>query len=126
MIQWLDAVFQLLRQFPKAFEFNAGLLSEIADALYSCEYGTFLANTEQEYAKFKDRTKLLWNELLSSKTYLNPRFDPLSADVLIPKYDVGDLSVFLQYFKRWDNSAQMLKFDENAVLDEICNQESRK
>jgi hypothetical protein len=73
-----------------------------------------------------DRTKSLWNELLSSKTYLNPRFDPLSVDVLIPKYDIGDLSVFLQYFKRWDNSAQMLKFDENAVLDEICNQESRK
>jgi hypothetical protein len=34
MIQWLDTVFQIMRQFPRAFEFNSEMLCDIADALF--------------------------------------------------------------------------------------------
>lgn len=47
-IQFLDCVYQLLQQFPSAFEFNEMLLIELADALYSCRFGTFLCNSESE------------------------------------------------------------------------------
>jgi hypothetical protein len=124
MIQWLDAVFQVLRQFPIAFQFNGLMLSDIAEALYSCEYGTFLADTEQEYAKLKNRTKSLWNTLLSNEKYLNPNFDPSITEFLIPKSNLGDLTIFLHYFKRWDNAAVIFNFDEDVILDEIRKKEA--
>jgi hypothetical protein len=51
MIQWLDTVFRIMGQFLRAFEFNSEMLCDIADALYSCEFGTFLSNTEQDFVK---------------------------------------------------------------------------
>jgi hypothetical protein len=47
-LQWLDVVSQLLFQFPHHFEFNENLLIFIADQLHSCQFGTFLANSEKE------------------------------------------------------------------------------
>lgn len=35
-------------QFPSAFEFNELFLITILDHLYSCLFGTFLYNSEQE------------------------------------------------------------------------------
>jgi hypothetical protein len=119
MIQWLDTVFQIIRQFPRAFEFNSEMLCDIADALYSCEFGTFLSNTEQDFVKVSGRTKSLWNCLLSSEKYLNLNFDPMMTGVLQPKSSIRDLTLFLKYFKRWDAVTSRLKFDENAVLDAI-------
>ena len=40
--QYLDAVWQLLRQFPREFEFNEKLLLTLADHQYTCRYGTFM------------------------------------------------------------------------------------
>lgn len=38
----------LLLQFPAAFEFNELFLITVLDHLYSCLFGTFLYNSEQE------------------------------------------------------------------------------
>lgn len=43
--------FPFLFQFPIAFEFNEHFLITIMDHLYSCLFGTFLYNTEQQRAK---------------------------------------------------------------------------
>jgi hypothetical protein len=43
----------MLNQFPTAFEFNELYLKNIADACYSCLYGNFLANCEQERNELK-------------------------------------------------------------------------
>lgn len=42
------AVFIMCSQFPSAFEFNELFLVTILDHLYSCLFGTFLYNSEQE------------------------------------------------------------------------------
>ncbi|TFK30191.1 protein phosphatase [Coprinopsis marcescibilis] len=46
--QFLEAVRQLQRQFPERFEFNERFLRQLYYHLYSCQYGTFLYNTEKE------------------------------------------------------------------------------
>jgi hypothetical protein len=119
MIQWLDSIFQIQRQFPQAFEFNAEMLCDIADALFSCEFGTFLSNTEREFLKISKRTSSLWNTLLANNKYLNPKFDPSITGVLLPKSSIRDLTLFLHYFKRWDPVASTLEFDENEILRTI-------
>lgn len=47
-LQWLDVVHQIQKQYVDQFEFNESLLIFVADALYSCLYGTFLGNSEKE------------------------------------------------------------------------------
>ena len=42
MSQFLDATWQVLTQFPEAFQFNADYLLAIHDHVYSCQFGTFV------------------------------------------------------------------------------------
>ena len=44
-LQFLDVVFQVLSQFPSAFEFSEKMLLFIADSLYSGRFGNFLYNS---------------------------------------------------------------------------------
>eukprot|EP00466_Bigelowiella_natans_P011276 jgi/Bigna1/37148/e_gw1.18.106.1 len=64
-VQFLEAVWQVLRQHPTAFEFNERFLSTIAFHTYSCRFGTFLFNTDRERDRFKVRkeTTSLWSYL---------------------------------------------------------------
>ncbi len=47
-LQWIETVWQLLVQFPEAFEFTESLLMEVVDAAYSCEWTTFIGNSYLE------------------------------------------------------------------------------
>jgi hypothetical protein len=67
--QFLDATYQLLRQFPKRFEFNERFLRRLLYHLYSCQYGTFLYNNEKSRldAKVQERTTSVWAYFLSRR-----------------------------------------------------------
>jgi hypothetical protein len=58
-VQFLDCVWQVILQFPTAFEFNEELLIFIADSLYNCQYGTFLGDCELERMEFRN-VRLYW------------------------------------------------------------------
>ncbi|KAI1694230.1 myotubularin-like phosphatase domain-containing protein [Ditylenchus destructor] len=47
-VQFIDCVWQLVKQHPNAFQFNVKLLTTILDELYACRFGTFLYNSEKE------------------------------------------------------------------------------
>lgn len=49
-LQFIDCVWQIMQQYPCAFEFNEEFLITVLDEMYSCLYGTFLYNSEQERA----------------------------------------------------------------------------
>lgn len=76
-IQWLDCIWQLLYQFPTAFEFNEGLLQLLAESLYSCQYGTFLYNCERQRVNtdLKARTESIWPKAFKQE-YRNPIYNP--------------------------------------------------
>lgn len=81
--QFLDATYQLLYQHPTRFEFNERFLRRLLYHLYSCQYGTFLYNSEKERqeAKAKERTRSVWDYFLARRDqFLNPNYDPLIND----------------------------------------------
>uniref|UniRef100_A0A183HLL3 Phosphatidylinositol-3-phosphatase n=1 Tax=Onchocerca flexuosa TaxID=387005 RepID=A0A183HLL3_9BILA len=47
-VQFIDCVWQIMNQFPYAFEFNSSFLITVLDELYSCRFGTFLYNSEKQ------------------------------------------------------------------------------
>lgn len=99
--QFLETIRQLQRQFPTRFEYNERFLRQLYYHLYSCQYGTFLFNTERE-RKVGDgvdpppteRTVSVWDFFNSPGELAlntNPLYDPSLDDrksrdmgVLIP------------------------------------------
>jgi hypothetical protein len=64
-IQWIDAVYNVMLQFPTAFEFNELFLVDIADALLSCRFGNFLGNCEFDKREMQvpTKTQSMWAHL---------------------------------------------------------------
>jgi len=54
-LQWIDAVWQIMRQFPTAFQYNESTLITVLDEAYSCRFGTFLDNNERERCHVRKR-----------------------------------------------------------------------
>lgn len=46
--QFLECVWQLMEQFPCAFEYNERFLISIHGHINSCHYGNFICNSEKE------------------------------------------------------------------------------
>jgi hypothetical protein len=76
--QFLDTVYQVLYQHPTRFEFNERFLRRLLYHLYSCQYGTFLYNSEKQRldAHVKDRTRSVWDYFLSRREeFTNKNYD---------------------------------------------------
>lgn len=117
-LQWLDCVWQLICQFPTAFEFNEVLLLTIADYMYSCLFGTFLCNSESQRKKegIASRTKSIWSMVNSYKEeFLNPFYTstPNSSMIsvaaaqprdyiLIPRCSAPFIHLWTSYYCRWN------------------------
>ena len=100
-LQFLDAVHQLLDQFPNAFEFNEKFLLFLAKNYRINLYGTFLYNNEKERkeqnAKFD--TASVWTEIFCDlKPYLNVYYDPNSVKILEPNYSYYNLKLWNSLF----------------------------
>jgi hypothetical protein len=83
-LQWLDCVWQLMRQFPAAFEFNEELLVDLWDAMIGNAYGSFLFDSqkEREEAAVSTETESVWTALLSPRRrekYSNPLYQHRAA-----------------------------------------------
>ena len=65
-IQFLDCLWQLVTQFPALFEYTPRLLRALAHHAYSCRFGTFLGNCENERrsAALPQKTQSLWTWVL--------------------------------------------------------------
>ncbi|XP_044152000.1 myotubularin-related protein 7 [Bufo gargarizans] len=77
--QFLECVWQLMEQFPCAFEFNERFLVHIQHHVYSCQYGNFLCNCEKERRELRieERTYALWSYLWKQRLdYMNPLYRP--------------------------------------------------
>ena len=84
-LQWLDCVWQVMRQHPTLFEFNELWLLDAYDAMLSGRFGTFLfdCQREREEARLKSNTESVWSWMLSGKQrarYVNPLYQsPLTG-----------------------------------------------
>ncbi|KAI0371674.1 phosphatases II [Pilatotrama ljubarskyi] len=98
--QFLESVRQIQRQFPERFEFNERFLRQLHYHLYSCQFGTFLFNSERERRVGEggpppcERTVSVWDFFNSPpevELNKNPLYDPSLDDPTRPKADMGVL-----------------------------------
>ncbi|KAI0748377.1 phosphatases II [Daedaleopsis nitida] len=101
--QFLEGVRQIQRQFPERFEFNERFLRQLHYHLYSCQFGSFLFNTERERRLGEggqppptSRTISVWDFFNSPpeiELNRNPLYDPSLDDPAsrAPKADMGVL-----------------------------------
>ncbi|XP_047607932.1 myotubularin-related protein 2 isoform X3 [Phacochoerus africanus] len=104
-LQFIDCVWQMTRQFPTAFEFNEYFLVTILDHLYSCLFGTFLCNSEQQRGKenLPKRTVSLWSYINSQlEDFTNPLYGSYSNHVLYPVASMRHLELWVGYYVRWN------------------------
>ncbi|XP_077682093.1 phosphatidylinositol-3-phosphate phosphatase MTMR1 isoform X6 [Eretmochelys imbricata] len=104
-LQFLDCVWQMTKQFPAAFEFNELFLITILDHLYSCLFGTFLYNCEQERLKEEISTKTvsLWSYINSQlDEFTNPFYVNYENHVLYPVASLNHLELWVNYYVRWN------------------------
>ena len=89
--QFLDAVYQILHLQPNRFEFNERFLRRLLYHAYSCQYGSFLYDSEKERveAKVRKKTRCVWDYFLARrKEFINPEFNAdldKGEGVLFPK-----------------------------------------
>uniref|UniRef100_A0A8C2F639 Phosphatidylinositol-3,5-bisphosphate 3-phosphatase MTMR2 n=1 Tax=Cyprinus carpio TaxID=7962 RepID=A0A8C2F639_CYPCA len=104
-LQFIDCVWQMTRQFPAAFEFNEYFLITILDHLYSCLFGTFLCNSEQQRLKEEvpKHTVSLWSFVNSQlEEFVNPLYVGYPSHVLFPTVGIRHLQLWVTYYIRWN------------------------
>jgi myotubularin-related protein 1/2 len=85
-LQWIDCVWQLLRQYPLSFEFNEVFLMRIIDEASNCRFGTFIADNDHSRKLFdvEGSTASLWSYFHRKEnfySYLNPLYSPPSTNI---------------------------------------------
>ena len=110
-LQFIDCVWQIMQQFPTVFEFNEHFLMTVIDHSYSCLFGTFLCNSEQQKVRenIKGKTVSLWSMINSQPAnYLNPLFAKATLNnhqqstVILPVASARRLELWTNYYCRWN------------------------
>ncbi|KAH6671538.1 myotubularin [Plectosphaerella plurivora] len=118
--QFLDCVYQMLRQFPNRFEFNERFLRRLLYHLYSCQYGTFLYNSEKQrhVAKVSERTASVWCYFLARR----PEFTNKDYDAVVDDHDkereriiIPDLENIRWWHQSFNRTDEEMNGDLNAA-----------
>lgn len=132
--QFLDCAYQLLRQNVKRFEYNERFLRRLLYHLYSCQYGTFLYNSEKQRhdARVAERTSSVWDYFLCRKAeFTNPEYDATIDDnvkgqerIILPR--LKEIRWWNQLFGRTEdemngalNAAAAAETDRQAAISNL-------
>jgi myotubularin-related protein 6/7/8 len=118
-LQFLDAVFQIMRQFPTAFEYTSRMLEFVAFHLHSCLFGTFLVDSpkESEHIRLTSRTCSIWSAILGVSKFVNPMFSPFPGEIL-PIIDDREI-VLWRFFYRTDRKICLRSDPLEDMLDAV-------
>ena len=100
-LQFLDAVHQLLLQYPNSFEFNEKFLLFLAKVHNLNLYGTFMFNNDRHRAmnNAKEKTISVWTEIYRNvDPYLNIYYDPNSVKILEPNFAYYNIKLWTSFF----------------------------
>eukprot|EP00056_Hartaetosiga_gracilis_P011093 m.166206 g.166206 ORF g.166206 m.166206 type:complete len:580 (-) comp13444_c1_seq8:1724-3463(-) len=105
-LQFLECTWNLMCQFPTAFEFNEHFLITIHDCLHSCKFGTFLGNCDRERdeAAVKKKTRSVWTFIYTRLSdFMNPLYDVEgSPTVTFPDTSPQRFKLWTNMYCRWD------------------------
>jgi len=121
-MQWINCVWQIMQQYPLAFQFNQNFLFFLLEHVYSCDFGTFLCDNEAEVAEKNvvETTRSLWahvNHPTVFDTFQNPLYqeNPL---VLFPDCRASNLILWTGYLLRFCRQ----HVDPSEELEQKCRQ----
>ncbi|KAI5963768.1 YMR1 [Candida pseudojiufengensis] len=105
--QFLDCVYQIYRQKPNKFEFNTRFLKRLFYHYYSCQYGSFLCDSEREsleFYKIYDSTISVWDYFNSRPNeFKNPNYNPnLEEDGEVVFFNCSDMRWWFELYGRSD------------------------
>lgn len=103
--QFLDCVYQLLRQHPESFQFNSRFLKRLFYHHYSCQYGTFLCDSEREMVevyKLRDNTVSVWDYFNSrTQEFTNQQYKTNDQDNVL-FFNFTDIKWWFELYGRSD------------------------
>lgn len=118
--QFLDATWQLMQNFPCSFEFNEQFLFTLHDHVHSCQFGTFIGNSEKERIELKlnERTYSFWGHIESSREeYINPLYSiDDSPGLLVPNLCPQNIRFWRGMYCRFENGVHPREPQEDLVL----------
>ncbi|XP_047392813.1 myotubularin-related protein 8 isoform X3 [Sciurus carolinensis] len=108
--QFLDCIWQLMEQFPCAFEFNENFLLEIHDHVFSCQFGNFLGNCQKDREDLRvyEKTHSVWPFLVQRKPdFRNPLYKGFTVyGVLNPSTVPYNIQFWCGMYNRFDKGLQ--------------------
>ncbi|XP_063516041.1 myotubularin-related protein 8 isoform X3 [Pongo pygmaeus] len=108
--QFLDCIWQLMEQFPCAFEFNENFLLEIHDHVFSCQFGNFLGNCQKDREDLRvyEKTHSVWPFLVQRKPdFRNPLYKGFTMyGVLNPSTVPYNIQFWCGMYNRFDKGLQ--------------------
>eukprot|EP00730_Choanoeca_flexa_P012598 TRINITY_DN4434_c0_g1_i2.p1 TRINITY_DN4434_c0_g1~~TRINITY_DN4434_c0_g1_i2.p1 ORF type:complete len:567 (+),score=128.00 TRINITY_DN4434_c0_g1_i2:49-1749(+) len=117
-LMFLDAVHQVLHQFPPAFEFTEGFLRELHTHTISSDYGTFLYNSlaERVHNKLEVMSNSLWTYLLTDEQ--RAKFtNPIYVADKYPGYI--RVSFKSQALRLWKELFAWHRYDQEATMPRL-------
>ena len=121
-LQFLDAVHQLLLQYPNSFEFNEKFLIFLAKVHNLNLYGTFMFNNDKHRAtnNAKEKTISVWTEIYRNiDPYLNIYYDANSVKILEPNFAYYNIKLWTSLFMENNLSLRNEKFFVNEYDNEV-------
>ncbi|KAG5421304.1 YMR1 [Candida metapsilosis] len=128
--QFLDCVYQIVRQHPTKFEFNTRFLKRLLYHYYSCQYGSFLCDSERELLqvhKCYDSTVSIWDYFNSRPNEFGNKLYAADADVADDEvifFNPADMKWWFELYGRSDEEMNGLsnsldrKFAQMALRKE--------
>ena len=116
-VQFLHAIYQIMEQYPDAFEFRENMLLFLSEEIYSNKYGTFLFNSEKELEENEARqiTVSIWSEIfLNKKKYINPHYRYIKEPLAI-KGEVQYLVIWKEFFYKYINIGLVKEDGKNEM-----------
>lgn len=125
-VQFIDCVYQVVHQFPLAFEFTENVLLCILEHLYSCHYGTFLFDSERErkVENLSAKTVSLWTHILdpdNNAKFKNLFYEPFEG-VLPLNPTLAEVHVWRAYYRRWYAPPDEDKLNIDEKVRELVEQ----
>ncbi|CAI5745053.1 unnamed protein product [Peronospora destructor] len=103
MFQFIDAVWQMQRQYPRSFEFNERFLLHLANAMTSGLYGTFLYDSrlQREVNEVKYNSVSVWTPVLMTPSlYSNSNYELYDGPIW-PWVSCKMIYLWESYFFQW-------------------------
>ncbi|KAG6977145.1 hypothetical protein JG688_00000660 [Phytophthora aleatoria] len=103
MFQFIDAVWQMQRQYPRSFEFNERFLLHLANSLTSGLYGTFMYDSrlQRDVNEVKYITVSVWTPvLMKPELYSNSNYEMHDGPIW-PWVSCKMMRLWENYFFQW-------------------------